>query len=466
MPTNAHPTPPPLPPHMPPPVPAQPQPTAQAQPLPTAPAPQPAGAAPQAQLTGPPTPPAPAPQTPHAPAPAPAQQLPTAPAQFQPTAQAQPLPTAPAPQPAAPAPQTPLTGPPTPPAPAAPMPPPIPTAARQPAPQPVPPNPAAQAMPAPAVPQPAAAAPPRPAPAAPWVVPAAPVYPGSETTTRLRPTPPAYTYFGAPPETPSETTAQLRPIRERRFGWVVAAGTCLVLGLGLVGGAIAGVVLTQQGHGAAQEPAGYAEARRAWHSTPVDTLFPPTLKGARSGPGGADRTWTRLAVAPDAPCTAAVLSPALVTSLRPTGCVRVVRATYTDATSTDVVTVGLVFTDADATAMQTLTRQFTSGGLAKRVDHMPRALPAPGTPAARFGDAQRASWQLAAVPELPVLVYAVSGFADGRPVPRPQPAAEAMDPRQTTAPAQAGLGHEAKGVADRVERGLRRAVAAATQEDR
>ncbi|MEU8531417.1 hypothetical protein AB0C77_38510 [Streptomyces sp. NPDC048629] len=244
----------------------------------------------------------------------------------------------------------------------------------------------------------------------------------------------------------------------------MAAGACLVLGLGLVGGALAGVLLARQGGVGDQQPPGYAEARTAWHSTPVDTLFPRTVKGTRLGPGGADRVWNRLTVAPDAPCSAAVLSPALVATLQPTGCVRVVRATYTDATATDVITVGLVFTDADAAAMSTLTGQLVAEGRDERADHMPHALPAPGTPAARFGDPQRASWHLATVPELPVLVYAVSGFADGRPVATPQPAAQAMSHTQTTVPAQAGLGHEAKGVADRIERGLRMTVSAATKD--
>jgi hypothetical protein len=39
-----------------------------------------------------------------------------------------------------------------------------------------------------------------------------------------------------------------------------------------------------------------------------------------------------------------------------------------------------------------------------------------------------------------------------------------MESGATTAPAQAGLGHEAKGLADRVERKLRTAVASATEE--
>lgn len=302
-----------------------------------------------------------------------------------------------------------------------------------------------------------------------FVVPVAADVPVVETTTRLRPVrdtgpPVAYPYYTAPPETPNETTTRLRPVRERRVGRVVAAGACLVLGLGLVGGAVAGVVLARQGGVGNQQPPGYAEARTAWHSTPVDTLFPRTVKGTSLGPGAADRVWNRLTVAPDAPCSATVLPAALVTTLQPAGCVRVVRATYTDATATNVITVGLVFTDADATAMRTLAGQLTTGGRDKRADHMPHALPAPGTPAARFGDPQRASWHLAAVPELPVLVYAVSGFADGRPVTAPQPAAEAMRPDQTTVPAQAGLGHEAKGLAVRIERGLRMTVSAATKD--
>ncbi len=65
--------------------------------------------------------------------------------------------------------------------------------------------------------------------------------------------------------------------------------------------------------------------------------------------------------------------------------------------------------------------------------------------------------------DAPVVVYAVSGFADGRTVADPQPAEEAMAADATTAPAQAGLGHEAKGLADRVERALRKTVSSATE---
>ncbi|GGT76497.1 hypothetical protein [Streptomyces lateritius] len=260
------------------------------------------------------------------------------------------------------------------------------------------------------------------------------------------------------PETPAETTTRLRPVRERRSGRVVAAGACLVLGLGLIGGAVAGAVLAATDAGAPAEPAGYAQARTLWHSVPVDTLFPRTLPGPAAGPGAATRTWTRVVVAADAPCSATVLSPSLLTALRPVGCDRVLRATYTDATATSVITVGLVFTQADPATTRTLSTQAARLGA-----DVPPALSAPGTVAAHFGAAQRASWWTRPLADLPVVVTSVSGFADGRPVTRPEPAEKAMTAGSTSAPAQAGLGHEARGVANRVERQVRTAVADATK---
>ncbi|MET9376956.1 hypothetical protein ABZX98_22915 [Streptomyces sp. NPDC002992] len=306
--------------------------------------------------------------------------------------------------------------------------------------------------------------------------------PAVETTTRLRPIratepprpaapgplPPirpsagygAYRPSTVPPETPAETTTRLRPVRERRTGRLVAAGACLVLGIGLIGGAVAGAVLAATDAGEPALPPGYEEARTLWHDVPVDTLFPRTLAGPGSGPGAADRTWTRVVVAADAPCTAAVLQKSLLTAVRTVGCDRVLRATYTDATASSVVTVGLVFTQADPEATRTLAGE----GAARIATDVPPALAAPGTVAARFGAAQRASWFTRPLTDLPVVVTSVAGFADGRPVDRPEPAERAMSAGQTSAPAQAGLGHEAKGVADRIERGLRTAVTAATKD--
>ncbi|WP_405782246.1 hypothetical protein [Streptomyces sp. NBC_00859] len=254
-----------------------------------------------------------------------------------------------------------------------------------------------------------------------------------------------------------ETTTRLRPVPARRPARAAAAA-CVVLGLGLIGGAAAGSMLS--GDSAAAGPRdGFTQARGLWHSTPVDTLFPRTLTGTGAGPGGADRTWTRLGVAPDTTCTGR-LDPMLLRALQPVGCTRLVRATYADATSTSVTTVGMVFTEGGPAATAALRKRFAAEGLGRRTDLMPGAYPVKSTAAASFGDRQRASWTVNVLTDAPVVMYAVSGFADGRTVTDPQPASVAMEQSQTTAAAQAGLGHEAKGIEERVERALRKDVAA------
>ncbi|MGW1465125.1 hypothetical protein ACWCPT_12345 [Streptomyces sp. NPDC002308] len=274
------------------------------------------------------------------------------------------------------------------------------------------------------------------------------------------PVPPRYGF----PETPMERTTRLRPIRPepRQRARTVAAAACVVLGIGLIGGAAAGAWLTDDASASSGGNTSWSTARSGWHSLPVDTLFPRTLQGKGAGPGGADRVWTRLGVAADGDCAEA-LDPLLVRALGPVGCVRVVRATYTDATRSTVTTVGMVFTEADDTAMRALATRFAGQKLGERKDLMPRTYPVPGTAAEGFGAAQRAAWTTHVLTELPVLVYAVSGFADGRAVADPQPAARAMARGATTAVAEAGLGNDAEGVADRVERALRTTVADLTE---
>ncbi|WP_245981414.1 hypothetical protein [Streptomyces reniochalinae] len=237
----------------------------------------------------------------------------------------------------------------------------------------------------------------------------------------------------------------------------VVAAVCLVLGVGLLGGSGAGMLLsgdTEQRPALAQ---GFDGARAAWHEIPVDELFPRTLQGKGAGPGGADRSWTRVAVAPDGTCAHA-FDPLLAKALAPVGCARLVRATYTDETTSRVTTVGLMFTKADPAAMRDLRERFATQNLTERTDLMPRPYAARGTLAADFGDAQRASWSLHVLRDVPVVVYSVSGFADGRVVTDPQPAGAATRKGETSAAAQAGLGHDAQGIADRVEQRLRKAT--------
>lgn len=259
------------------------------------------------------------------------------------------------------------------------------------------------------------------------------------------------------PETPAETTTRLRPVPARHPARTAAAAACVVLGLGLIGGAVTGTYLTSESSAdpGARDP--YVTGRTAWRDIPVDTLFPRTLKGEGAGPGGADRVWTRIGVAPDSGCTSG-LDPLLLKTLRPVGCERLLRATYADATSSSVTTVGMVFTEGGADAMRALSTRFTDQHLDTRTDLMPRTYAVKGTAAAGFGNGQRATWTVHVLTEVPVVVFAVSGFADGRTVTDPQPVADALAADSTTAVAQAGLGHEAKGIADRIERGMRRTV--------
>ncbi|MFE6778178.1 hypothetical protein [Streptomyces sp. NPDC057702] len=247
--------------------------------------------------------------------------------------------------------------------------------------------------------------------------------------------------------------------RERGLTRLVTSVVCAVLGVGLLVGAVLGSLLREDG-GRPRPVDAFPHARTLWRTVPVDTLFPRTLTGPGAGPGGADRTWTRIAVAPDGRCADA-FDPLLATALSPVGCERLLRATYTDATSTSVTTVGLLITRSDAAGMRALRNRFAGERLGGRADLLPKPYAATGTPAAAFGDAQRASWRVSVSADLPVIVYAVSGFADGRSIDRPEPADRATARGATTDPAQAGLGHDAKGVAAGVERAFRAAAATA-----
>ncbi|WP_180927995.1 hypothetical protein [Streptomyces sp. AJS327] len=235
----------------------------------------------------------------------------------------------------------------------------------------------------------------------------------------------------------------------------MASAVCLVLGFGLLGGAGAGALLDDGGEeGVAGD---FDAARGLWHQLPVDELFPRALKARKAGPGGAERRWRRVAVAPDGGCAEA-FDPLLTKALSPVGCERLIRATYADETTSSVTTVGLMFTTGDEDQMRALRKRFAVENLSERTDLMPRAYSARGSVAASFGDAQRASWSVRVLSDLPLVVYSVTGFADGRTVGDPQSAGAATDKGESSAAAQAGLGHDTQGIADRIERGLRKAV--------
>ncbi|GHG67683.1 hypothetical protein [Streptomyces griseocarneus] len=260
------------------------------------------------------------------------------------------------------------------------------------------------------------------------------------------PAPPAAPVYAPPPPVRPPAAGGLRAARRR-----TAAAVCLFAGLGLIAGAAAGSWLT----GGRPEPpaaeAAYERGGTLWRDVPVDELFPRSVHGDAAGPGGARRDWTRIGVAPDGDCRGA-FDPPLAEALAPVGCRRLLRATYADVTSSSVTTVGLLVTDTGTAGMRELRERFSAERLDERPGLMPRPYAPRGTVAERFGDAQRASWRISVLTDVPAVVYSVTGFADARTGTPPQPAARAVAPGATTAPAQAGLGHDATALAEQVER--------------
>lgn len=234
------------------------------------------------------------------------------------------------------------------------------------------------------------------------------------------------------------TTPDQIPVPPRRRpGTVLAAALCGLLGLGLTGAAGYKAVSDHQAAHRPVDPVeAYRKAASLWHNAPVDTLFPLVLDGQDAGPGGADRTWTRITPAADAACPEA-LGADWQALFAATGCTRVLRATYTDATRSSLITVGMVFTPAEAAAMDSLRGR----------------LPAPT--GYGFPDNRRGAWTASVLAEAPVVVYTVSAFADGRRLNAPSPAEDKMAEDARGRVAQAGLGHEAKAIGDLVERTLR-----------
>ncbi|MFJ7268404.1 hypothetical protein ACIQV3_17485 [Streptomyces sp. NPDC099050] len=230
----------------------------------------------------------------------------------------------------------------------------------------------------------------------------------------------------------------------RRPGKVFAAALCGLLGLGLTGAAGYQAVSDHRDAQRRVDPAvAYRKAASLWHSAPADTLFPPVLDGQGAGPGGADRTWTRITAPADAGCSEA-LAADWQALFAETGCTRVLRATYTDATRSSLITVGMVFTPADATAMESLRGRLTAPS------------------GYRFRDNRRAAWAASVVPEAPVVVYSVSAFADGRRLGAPSPAEDKMAEDAKGRVAESGLGYEAQALADLMEDTVRTLAATAS----
>jgi len=183
----------------------------------------------------------------------------------------------------------------------------------------------------------------------------------------------------------------MRPVR-----WFFAVVLVLFAVLCVFGG----IRVTGQANSASASNAAQANASaqtqaadNRWATTPVTQVFPATVTAAVSG-----IVWDRVAIDSSTSCLSALRADWQPTSTRP--CTAVLRATYTDQARTIAATVGIVVnpssTDPAGASMfdtwlspMALAQDQSEGLGASQtaVDYVIHALPAPGTAAANFGDA-------------------------------------------------------------------------------
>jgi hypothetical protein len=161
---------------------------------------------------------------------------------------------------------------------------------------------------------------------------------------------------------------------------------------------------------------------RRWRTTPKTSIFRARERYQLVGwpigaPGALHLTARRLGIARQATCaSAAGAGRKIVALLGRDGCQAVLRATYTDATSSMVLTVGVAVLGSEGSALS--AAHFLTGGVARGDGAVSRhlvlrPLPVPRTPAAAFGARQRQlAWVVGAGS---YLVLATAAFADGRP---------------------------------------------------
>jgi hypothetical protein len=153
---------------------------------------------------------------------------------------------------------------------------------------------------------------------------------------------------------------------------------------------------------------------RRWRQWPAGEIFPPAVHYqipalALGGPSGLTLAAHRAGIASQASCPAAT-DAAAAQVLLSHGCRAMLRATYTDATQSLAVTVGVAVLPSPAAARA--AQQDLPGIEGSRLAPGLRAVPFRHTLVARFGDRQRQlSWDRTAGP---YLVLATVGYADGR----------------------------------------------------
>ncbi|MBO2459135.1 hypothetical protein [Actinomadura violacea] len=202
-----------------------------------------------------------------------------------------------------------------------------------------------------------------------------------------------------PDEAPDAPSGRRPP---RAAAPLLAAGCAAVLA---VAGARLAAETTRGPTGAERSAAVTAEIGLRYRSWPAGKIFPAALRYSLDE--GSAEAARRVGIGTDTRCGTAV-DARLSGTLTSRGCRAALRATYLDQAQGLAVTVGVIaFRDA-ASAHAVLAwfpPDAPSPGL--------RALPFPGTVAARFADAARQA--SAAAQRGPYVVAATAGYADGRP---------------------------------------------------
>jgi len=204
------------------------------------------------------------------------------------------------------------------------------------------------------------------------------------------------------------------PRRWRR----AAAALIVVLALCGLAAATRGVltqVMPRQFTAAQQRQIEAWEVSRRWHTLPEGAIFPAAVSyqlpgQALGSSSGLALTARRLGIAPPAACaggTDAVAAAILAAH----GCTTILRATYADATTSMLVTIGVAVLPSSIAATEAGNQLYSAEPQDPHGAVSPA--PVPGTLAAGFASGQRQlAWETHAGS---YVILATAGYADGRP---------------------------------------------------
>ncbi len=210
-----------------------------------------------------------------------------------------------------------------------------------------------------------------------------------------------------------------------RSGLTVVAVVLGLAGLAASAAGIAVQVLPRRFSAVQQRQIMGWESARRWRASPAARIFPATVRYqlpsfALSGSAGLSLQARRVGIARRANCAAGA-DPAAAAVLSRHGCAAMLRATYTDATGSLVVTIGVAVMPGTAATAASIRALPSRHGVRSGV----RPLAFGNTLTAGFGSPQR---QLSyAVAAGPYLILSVAGYADGRPRVRVSSNAYAQD---------------------------------------